>query len=167
MTRMVNTIVNTINNGITQIMQAIVNTVNQVEQPSLPVRPFIQSPLKVNQANVLDLMPKENCKYYQLATKSLFPDNEHFDVKLDKFQTFINLLFQYLKDLGMFGPNMNCIIPVGRAPLNMVSDYGQVSLHQVDTWVRKFIVGNSQNSKILFDLLMNTISIESLQQVQL
>ena len=43
-------------------MQAIVNAVNQVQQPSLPVRPFIQSPLQVNQANVLDLMVNENCK---------------------------------------------------------------------------------------------------------
>ena len=64
MTRMVdpNTIVNTIYNGITKIMQAIVNAVNQVQQPSLPVRPFIQSPLLVNQANVLGKMTNENCK---------------------------------------------------------------------------------------------------------
>ena len=143
MTRMMDpsTIVNTIYNGIPQITQAIVNAVNQVQQPSLPVRPFIQSPVQVNQANFLDLITNENCKYYQLATKSLFPDNDHFDVKLDKFQTFISLLSQYLKDLEMFGPNMNCMIPVGRALLNMVSDYGQVSLHQVDTWVRKCIEG--------------------------
>ena len=87
------------------------NAANQVQQPSLPVRPFIQSPLQVNQANVLALMTNENCKYYQLATKSLLPDNEHFDVKLDKFQTFINLLSQYLKDLQMFGPNMSLYDP--------------------------------------------------------
>ena len=64
MTRMVdpNTVVNKIYNGITQIMQAIVNAVNQVQQPSLPVRPFIQSPLQVHQANVLDLITNENCK---------------------------------------------------------------------------------------------------------
>ena len=43
-------------------MQAIVNAVNQVQQPSLPVRPFIQSPLQVDQANVLDLMVNGNCK---------------------------------------------------------------------------------------------------------
>ena len=65
MTRTVDpsTIVNTIYNGITQIMQAIVNAVNRVQQPSLPLRPFIQSPLQVNQAYVLDLMTDENCKY--------------------------------------------------------------------------------------------------------
>ena len=48
MTRMVdpNTIVNTTNNGIAQIMQAIENAVHQLQEPSLPVRPFIESPLK-------------------------------------------------------------------------------------------------------------------------
>ena len=58
-------------------------------------------------------MMKEYHKYYQLTTKSLFPDNEHFDVKLDMFQTLINLLFQHLIDLGMFGPNINCLIQDG------------------------------------------------------
>ena len=33
--------VNAINNGIAQIMLAITNAVNQVQQPPLPVGPFI------------------------------------------------------------------------------------------------------------------------------
>ena len=55
-------------------------------------------------------------------------------------------------------------------PINMVSDYGRVTLEQVTAWVMTFIHGNnrnSQNSKLLFDLLTNSISIERLQHVQL
>ena len=44
------------------------------------------------------------------------------------------------------------------------------TLEQVTAWVLTFIQGNdrnSQNSKLLFDLLTNSISIEGLQRVQL
>ena len=55
-------------------------------------------------------------------------------------------------------------------PINMVLNYGRVTLEQVTAWVQTFIQGNnrnSQNSKLLFDLLTNSISIEGLQHVQL
>ena len=76
----------------------------------------------------------------------------------------------------MFGNNGNCMIPLdplnpgNSNPINMVSDYGRVTLEQVTAWVLTFIHGNnrnSQNSKLLFDLLTNSISIEGLQRVQL
>ena len=76
----------------------------------------------------------------------------------------------------MFGNNRNCMIPFdplnpgNGVPINMVSDYGRVTLEQVTAWVLTFIHGNnrnSQNSKLLFDLLTNSISIEGLQRVQL
>ena len=60
--------------------------------------------------------------------------------------------------------------PRNGTPINMVSDYGRVTLEQVTAWVLTLIHGNNrnnQNSKLLFDLLTNSISIEGLQRVQL
>ena len=60
--------------------------------------------------------------------------------------------------------------PVNGVPINMVLDYGRVTLEHAAVWVMAFIQGsnrNSQNSKLLFDLLTNSISIEGLQCVQL
>ena len=60
--------------------------------------------------------------------------------------------------------------PGNGVPINMVLDYGHIRLEQVTAWVLTFIQGNnrnSQSSKLLFDLLTNSISIEGLQHIQL
>ena len=147
--------------------------VNNIQQPQqVQVGQFSCSPLQAHQGNILDYTSRDICKYYELATKPLFPDAERFQVEPDKFQTFINLLFQRLMDLGMFQNNGNCMIPLdpmnpgNGSPINMVSDYGRVTLEQVTPWVQTFIHGNnrnSQNPKLLFDLLTNSISIDGLQ----
>ena len=135
-----------------------------------------RSPLQANQANMLDLSTKESRKHYEHAMKSLFPDSKKFAVKPEKFQIFINLLFQCLMDLGMFGTRMICMIPPNPAnpgvgtPINMVSNYGWVSSEQGSAWVSTFITGNNcntQTSKMLFDLLTSSLSIEVLQHIQL
>ena len=100
-----------------------------------------------------------------MATKSLVPDGEKFDVEPAKFQAFMNLLFTRLRDLGMFRANKNCMIPVAGTPINMVMDYGCVTLSEVTSYVMTFVTTNSQNSqnsKILFDLLNNSCSTEGL-----
>lgn len=83
----------------------------------------------------------------------------------------MNLLFQRLKDLGMFTMGMNCMIPTTWSEgVNMVSDYGRVMMEQVLDYVCTWIAGEnrrSQNSKILFDLLTNSLSMEGLQRIQL
>ena len=168
-----NKVIDAINQGIAQITATIAQAANNIQQPQ-PVQAgtFSHSPLQAHQGNVLDYTSRDIRKYYELATKPLFPDAEKFQVEPDKFQTFINLLFQQLMDLGMFGNNGNCMIPYdplnlgNGVPINMVSDYGRVTLEQVTAWVLTFIHGNnrnSQNSKLLFDLLTNSISIEGLQ----
>ena len=97
--------------------------------------------MQANQANVLDLSTKESRTHYEHATKSLFPDSEKFAVESEKFQTFVNLLFQCLMDLGMFSTKMIGMIPPNTANpgvwtlINMVSDYGWVSLEQGTAWV--------------------------------
>ena len=172
-----NEVIDAINQGIAQITATIAQAANNIQQPQqVQAGTFSHSPLQARQGNVLDYTSRDIRKYYELATKPLFPDAEKFQVEPDKFQTFINLLFQQLMDLGMFGNNGNCMIPYdplnlgNGVPINMVSDYGRVTLEQVTAWVLTFIHGNnrnSQNSKLLFDLLTNSISIEGLQRVQL
>ena len=74
-----------------------------------------------------------------MATKSLFLDGEKCDVQPAKFQTFMNLLFTHLHDLGMFHTNKNCMIPVAGTPINMVTDYGCVTLPDITSYVMTFI----------------------------
>ena len=172
-----NGVIDAINHGIAQITAAIAQAANNIQQPQqVHVGQFSRSPLQAHQGTILDYTSRDIRKYYELATKPLFPDAEKFQVEPEKFQTFINLLFQRLMDLGMFRINGNCMIPLDPlnpgigTPINMVSDYGRVTLEQVTAWVQTFIQGNtrnSQNSKLLFDLLTNSISIDGLQRVQL
>ena len=133
-----NGVIDAINHGVAQITAAIEEAANNIQQSQqVQAGTFSRSPLQAHQGNVLDYTTREICKYYELATKPLFPDTKKFQVKPDKFQTFINLLFQWLMDLGMFGNNGNCMIPLdplnpgNGVPINMVSDYGRVTLEQV------------------------------------
>ena len=129
-----NGVIDAINHGVAQITAAIEEAANNIQQSQqVQAGTFSRSPLQA----VLDYTSREIRKYYELATKPLFPDTKKFQVKPDKFQTFINLLFQWLMDLGMFGNNGNCMIPLdplnpgNGVPINMVSDYGRVTLEQV------------------------------------
>ena len=90
-----NGMIDAINNGVTQITAAIAQAANNVQQPQqVQAGQFSCSPLQAYQGNILDYTSRDICKYYELATKPLFPDTEKFQVEPDKFQTFINLLFQ-------------------------------------------------------------------------
>ena len=128
-----NGVIDAINNGVAQITGAIAQAANNIQQPQqVQAGNFSCSPLQAHQGNVLDYTSRDIHKYYELATKPLYPDAEKFQVEPDKFQTFINLLFQRLMDLGMFGNNRNCMIPLdplnpgNGIPINMVSDYGYI-----------------------------------------
>ena len=122
-----NGVIDAINHDIAQITAAIAQVANNIQQPQqVQVGQFSSSPLQAHQGNILDYTSRDIHKYYELATKPLFPDAERFQVELDKFQTFINLLFQQLMDLGMFWNNGNCMIPLdplnpgNGTPINMV-----------------------------------------------
>ena len=125
---------NAITNAITQMQNAltvaIVNTATMMQQTPDAVAPFICSPLQVNQADILNLSTKENRKHYEHVMKSLFADNEKCAEEPEKLQTFINLWFKKLMDLGMFGTGMSCMIPTQSSQprrcdtINMASNYG-------------------------------------------
>ena len=109
---------------------AIVNTATMMQQTPDAVAPFICSPLEVNQTDILNLSTKENRKHYEHVMESLFADNEKCAEEPEKLQTFINLWFKKLMDLGMFDTGMSCMIPPnpvnpgGVTPINMASNYG-------------------------------------------
>ena len=162
-------IIDAVTTGITQLQNAITTAITNATAPP-PAGPFLQTPLQARVNDTIDFASKEGRRYHEMATKSLFPDGEKFDVEPAKFQTFMNLLFTRLRDLGMFQVNKNCMIPIAGIQINMVTDYGQVTLADVTAHVATFIstnTQNSQNSKILFDLLNNSCSTEGLCQVQL
>ena len=73
------------------ITMAITNTT-----AAPPAEPFLQTPLQANVDNTINFTSKDSRRYHEMATKSLFPDGEKFDVELTKFQTFMNLLFTCL-----------------------------------------------------------------------
>ena len=162
-------IIDAVTTGITQLQNAITTAItNATAVP--PAGPFLQTPLQAKVNDTIDFASKEGHRYHEMATKSLFPDGEKFDVEPAKFQIFMNLLFTHLRDLGMFQVNKNCMIPIARIQINMVTDYGHVTLADVMAHVTTFITTNtcnSQNSKILFDLLNNSCSTEGLRRVQL
>jgi hypothetical protein len=54
--------------------------------------------------------------------------------------------------------------------INSIKDYGRTTLEQVQQWEATFINAesrNSQNSKLLYDLLMNSLSNKGIQRVQI
>lgn len=126
-----------------------------------------RSPLSPRVAEVIDLNSKEGRKHYEQATKSLFPSNEKFEVEPNKFQLFINLL-HVRADGG------NAIVPQDHAnpqgpAINSTSDYGRTNLEQVRAWEKTFIGSqsrNRQNSKILYELIVNLLSVQGFQRIQ-
>jgi hypothetical protein len=75
----------------------------------------------------------------------------------------------------MLEPGQNMMVPpdplnpqVG-VPINSIADYGRTSLAQVTAWESTFINNNdrrSQNSKMMYDLLMNSLSTQGIQRIQ-
>ena len=125
-------IIDAVTNGITQLQNATTTAITNATAPP-PAGPFLRTPLQAKVNDTIDFNSKEGRRYHEMATKSLFPDGEKFDVEPAKFQTFMNLLFTWLRDLGMFQPNKNCMILVAGTQVNMVTDYGHVTLTDVAT----------------------------------
>ena len=79
-----NDVIDAINHGIAQITAAIAQAANNIQQPhQVQVGQFSRSPLQAHQGNVLDYTSRDIRKYYELATKPLFPDTEKFQVEPD------------------------------------------------------------------------------------
>ena len=81
-----NGVIDAINHGVVQITAAIAQAAKNIQQPQqVQAGAFSRSPLQAHRANVLDYTSRDIRKYYELATKPLFPDTEKFQVEPDKF----------------------------------------------------------------------------------
>ena len=115
-----------------------------------------------------------------MATRPLFPKDEYFDVEPNQFSTFMTLLASRCKDLGFTAPGGLCMVPpdaanpqVG-APINTVEDYGTATMEQIRAWEETFLAANAgaqgrlaQDSKILFDLLMGSLSTQGTTRIEI
>ena len=171
----VQALINAINNANASIQQMIA-TMAAPQPPAAPAAgPFLRTPLGVGVATVLDYGSKDKQKLYKEATKSLFDTGSKFDVEPSNFQTFINLLHVRARDLGMLEPGRNMMVPPDPAnpnvgvPINSIEDYGRTTMEQITAWESTFIAGNnrnSQNSKILHNMLMESLSVTGIQRIQ-
>ena len=137
--------------------------------------PFLRTPLRAGIGQQLDFSTKQGRKYYEQATRSLFSTDEKFDVEPSRFQLFINLLNTRARDLGMLEDGSNAKVPLdlaapGANQVDLINDYGRVTLAHVTAWEQSFIAGNSrksQDSKMLYDLIMNSLSPTGIQRIQI
>ena len=137
--------------------------------------PFLRTPLRAGIGQQLDFSTKQGRKYCEQATRSLFSTDEKFDVEPSRFQLFINLLNTRTRDLGMLEDGSNAKVPLdlatpGANQVDLINDYGRVTLAHVTAWEQSFIAGNSrksQGSKMLYDLIMNSLSPTGIQRIQI
>lgn len=135
---------------------------------------FLRTPLRSKTSEVLDLTTKEGTKYYERATKSLYDNGPKFDVDSANFFTFIELLNERVRDLGMLEEGSNLQMQFETRDdgevetINPITQHGTYTLKEMQQWESKFLrtpTRNSQNSKILYDLLMNSLSTVGHQHV--
>jgi hypothetical protein len=161
-------------NAIAQVVQDI-QQVQQGAPPGGGVVGFHLSPFAaMPQGQLIDYTSKEGRKFYEQATRSLFPKDEYFDVEPNKFQTLISHLSAWAKDLGFTANGGVAMVPEDAAnpgagnPIDTINDYGTASMEQITAWERTFLAQQgrpAQDSKILFEILMNTLSTQGVARV--
>ena len=165
------------------LVQGLVQQVQQQHQPPPPPAQvaFHRSPLGTALPNqLIDYSTKEGKKFHSLATRPLFPKDEYFDVEPDKFPTFMTLLMGRCKDLGFTATGGMCMVPPDAAnpqdgdPINTVEDFGRASMEQIRAWETTFLADDAgaqgrlaQDSKILYDLCMNSMSTQGLARIKI
>lgn len=83
--------------------------------------------------------------------------------------TYINLLHSRSNDLGMLDEGQTMMIARRGVFIDAIRDYGRLTLHHIEDWEKGFIKDKSrkaQNSKILFDIIMNSVCIKRVQHLQ-
>ena len=166
------------------VLQGLVTQVQQQHQPPPPPPPaviFNRSPLGATApGELIDYGSKDGKKFHSMATRPLFPKDEYFDVEPDKFRTFMGLLANRAKDLGFITPGGICLVPPDAAhpnvgvPINTVEDFGRATLDQIRDWETTFLDATagaqgrrSQDSKILYDMLMASLSTQGTTRIEI
>jgi len=157
---------------------------------------YSRSPLATNVAAQLDYETKTDTKYYENATKSVMPYKGEFDVEPNRFHLFVDQVLVRARDTGMLEPGQIVMVPttlpipavaavpaaggvaaVAAVPAvpavgpfcNAIQEYGSKTLEEICAWERTFIAEQgrmSQNSKILFDAIMASLTTMGLQRIR-
>ena len=168
---------------LTQSVQALPGQIaNAMPQPvQQPPVVFNRSPLGAGPANqIINYETKEGRKFHERATRSLFPQGELYGIEPSEFKTLMTRLAERAKDLGFTVIGGLCMIPPDpqhplQGPhLNSVEDYGRTTLDQIRAWEETFLGANAgqqgrlaQDSKILYDLLMASLSSQGLARIDI
>ena len=177
--QMVQQVVQPLAQAVQQQLQALQNQ-HQPPPPPPPVV-FNRSPLGSAQpGDLINYGTKEGIKFHSMATRALFPKDEYFDVEPNQFNTFMTLLASRCKDLGFTTQGGICMVPPDAAnplngePINIVEDFGRANLDQIRQWETTFLNANAgapgrhaQDSKILYDMLMNSLSTRGTARIEI
>jgi hypothetical protein len=160
----------------TQLMQAALqgtgNEQGEMTTVDASNTTFHRGPLSAVGSGVINYQTKHGRKHHEIATSSLM-DKEKFDVEPDKFTTFMHKLAAKAKDLGFMSTDGLAMVPENindpnSGKLNIFEDYGACSYDQIKAYETSFLANQerrSQDSKVLFDLLMNSISTSGLARI--
>lgn len=151
-----------------QMQQVQQQAAAQAPPAPIPQGLFHRSPLSAvpSAGGYLDYTSKTTRKFYEQATKPLFGSSEKFEVEPEKFQTFMERLTGRCKDMGCLAVDRIGMVPenatVPNSPrANIFTDYGSRTLEQVTQYETTYLANqdrNSQDSKIIYDLIMDSLS---------
>ena len=92
-----------------------------------------------------------------------------FDMEPNGLNTFMSRLVDRANDLQLTGTNWIGMVPNATGALaNIFENYGTREMDEVEAWERTYlntISRNAQDSKILYDLIMGSITVKSQQRL--
>ena len=125
---------------------------------------FARNPGMANRSRLLNFTKSSTMKYYEKATKVLLP--ELFDCESDRLYAFLKALKRRAKESGWTEEDGILSVPYDidypdEDQVNLVTDYGVISIHQVRDHEEMYIdseTRKAQDNDILFNCLMESIS---------
>ena len=141
-------------------------------QPPPQGAAFTRSPLSFGN-DPIDYNTKAGAKYHERATKPLMPKGSPFGVEPNALGTFMNRLADRAKDMGWLRAGRIGMVPQDTAiqnspTVNIFENYGSRTLEQITAYERTIVATetrNSQDSKLLYDILMGSLSVEGQQRI--
>ena len=120
-----------------QLIIAGLNAINAAIQALVPAAPaagpFLQTPLRSGANAIIDFSTKEGKKFYERATAPLLPDGEIFDMEPSKFQTLMNQLCDWARDIRLLDAGQIAHVPPDMQHPNVglidsITNYGRLTL---------------------------------------
>jgi hypothetical protein len=163
------------NQAMQQLQQVVQGLATQQAQQAQQGQQgqFHLTPLAAIPQGIINYSTKDGKKHHEMATKSLFPTDEKFDVEPSKFNTFMHKLAARATDLGFVNQGRIAHIPMDinqpdQELINIFEDYGTRTLEQIRAKEETYLgqqTRNAQDSKILYDLLMASISTQGHERI--